>query len=260
MIESFPFGKIPQLVEIEDGGGIDAQDLAEIENEAAAHIGAARRHDLLDLKQQPMGAAEEHKSVQPHDRDAAAVLREHLLMGGRAIDAAAIGATIDDLPHQPDAAGIDGKRHARADDADRHARQEVPLDDDQHDDDDLEIFGDRHGPARPDQPLVQHERALLHEEAAQHRHRKIDQHVGAEPKHRETKHPGNNARGAAAAAGPKVEQRAADRERADHAAAEPDQDIGEPVQAQFVVEVDVQPAFDLDHHQAEKQRDRGHGE
>jgi hypothetical protein len=42
--------------------------------------------------------------------------------------------------------------------------------------------------------------------------------------------------------------------------AQSDQDVGKPVQAQFAIEVDVQPAFDLDDHQAQQQRYRRHGE
>jgi len=71
-----------------------------------------------------MGAAEEHKSVQIHDQEAAAVLCGHLLMCDRGIDAAAIKAAIHDLPHQQNGGGIDGNSQARADDADRNARQE----------------------------------------------------------------------------------------------------------------------------------------
>jgi hypothetical protein len=121
-------------------------------------------------------------------------------------------------------------------------------------------YCDRHGPARSDQPLVQHDGALMNQKAAQHRNGKIDQHVGADAEHRKAEHPGNNAAGAAAATGPEVEQRAADRECADHAPAQSDQDVGKPVQAQFAIEVDVKPAFDLDDHQAQQQRYCRHGE
>ena len=102
------------------------EHLSKIDNNAAASA-FLLTHDVLDVLQQAVRAAEEYEAVQPNNLNPVAMADEFFLLKG-GIDTTPIGTAIKPELHEANATSVDRKSDTRGDDADHNAGDEVPRD------------------------------------------------------------------------------------------------------------------------------------
>ena len=131
-------GRLLDLGEAVHGGGIDAGDELKIEQQEAA-VGAVPEQGL-DLLIEPVGRAEEQIALQAHALDLVAVRREDFQLLRCAIERGAVLGAVEAELDGIHPARADGEGGAADDHADQHAGDEAPLDDQQRDGEQRDIF------------------------------------------------------------------------------------------------------------------------
>jgi hypothetical protein len=131
-------GRLLDLGEAVHGGGVDPGDQSEIEQqEVAVRVGCEQGLDLLI---EPVGRAEEQIALQAHTLDLVAVAREDGELVRSAIQRRAILGAVEAELDGIHAARAYRKRRTADDQADQHACDKSPFDDDQRDGDEGAVF------------------------------------------------------------------------------------------------------------------------
>ena len=168
------------LRETVGGGRIDAGDELEVEHQKAAF--RMPRQQRLDVLVEPVGRAEEQIALQVQALDLAAMRGQHRLIVARAVQRTAIFRAVETELDGIDARGAERKGRAADHDADQDAGDEAPLQDDDDDREQRQIFGQRQPPPRLDDPFVQLVGAEIDQEAAEHEFRHVaEQHRRERP-------------------------------------------------------------------------------
>src|SRR6202000_590182 len=165
-------------------GRIDAGDELEIENqETAVRISLQQR---LDVLVKPVGGAKEQVALQIQATDGLAMRRQQYLVVARAVERAAIFRTVETVFDGIDARRAQREGRAADDDPDQDAGNEAPLQNDEDDREQRQIFRPRKPAARLHDPFVKLVGAEIDQEAAEHEFRHVAEQRRREYQHQRT--------------------------------------------------------------------------
>ncbi len=182
---------------------------------------------------------------------------QHREVFARAVQGAAIFRAVEAELDGVDPRGAERKGGAADHHADQDAGDETPLQDDDDDREQRQIFGERQPPARLHDPAVQRVGAEIEQQAAQHEFRHVAEQDRRKQQHRGGDRGRGQARKAAAAAGVVIQHGAADRDATGVAAEHARQHVGEACGVQLALEIGFAIGSDFDAGGVEQRARRG---